>query len=65
MKENFNRKILNKIKNRQLSIGIIGLGYVGLKLLLQFASKKFKVSGFDNDLKKIRDLKKVNHQSPT
>ena len=58
MKENFNRKILNKIKNRQLSIGIIGLGYVGLKLLLQFASKKFKVSGFDNDLKKIRDLKK-------
>ena len=44
MKENFNRKILNKIKNRQLSIGIIGLGYVGLKLLLQFASKKFKVS---------------------
>ena len=58
MKENFNRKILNKIKNRQLSIGIIGLGYVGLKLLLQFANKKFKVSGFDNDLKKIRDLKK-------
>ena len=51
MKENFNRKILKKIKNSQLSIGIIGLGYVGLKLLLQFASKKFKVSGFDNDLK--------------
>ena len=58
MKENFNRKILKKIKNSQLSIGIIGLGYVGLKLLLQFANKKFKVSGFDNDLKKIRDLKK-------
>ena len=58
MKENFNRKILKKIKNSQLSIGIIGLGYVGLKLLLQFANKKFNVSGFDNDLKKIRDLKK-------
>ena len=58
MKENFNRKILKKIKNSQLSIGIIGLGYVGLKLLLQFANKKFNVSGFDNDLKKNKRFKK-------
>lgn len=58
MKNNYNLEILNKIKEKKLSIGIIGLGYVGLKLLLQFANKKFEVYGFDNDLKKIKGLKK-------
>ncbi len=54
----YSLQILNKIKQKKLSIGIIGLGYVGLKLLLQFANKKFKVYGFDNDSKKIKNLKK-------
>ena len=38
-------------------IAIIGLGYVGLPLAYEF-SKKFKVFGFDNNLKRIIDLKK-------
>ena len=58
MTNNYNLKILKKIKQKKLSIGIIGLGYVGLKLLLQFANKKFEVYGFDNDSKKIKNLKK-------
>ena len=62
MRNNYNLEILKKIKNKKLSIGIIGLGYVGLKLLLQFANKKFEVYGFDNDLKKIKNLK--NKKSP-
>ena len=37
-------------------IGIIGLGYVGLPLANAF-SKKFKVIGYDNDLKKVEELK--------
>ena len=38
-------------------IAIIGLGYVGLPLANAF-SKKFKVIGYDNDLKKVQQLKK-------
>ena len=37
-------------------IAIIGLGYVGLPLANAF-SKKFKVIGYDNDLKKVEELK--------
>ena len=38
-------------------IGLIGLGYVGLPLLLQI-NKKFTVYGFDIDDNKIKLLKK-------
>ena len=44
-------KPLNEVK-----IGIIGLGYVGLPLAVEFA-KKFPVIGFDIDKKRINDLK--------
>jgi UDP-N-acetyl-D-glucosamine dehydrogenase len=37
-------------------IGIIGLGYVGLPLLM-LINKKFKVFGFDNDKTKIKMIK--------
>ena len=42
-----------------LKIGIIGLGYVGLPLLLKFInSKKYKMIAFDINSKKIQKLKK-------
>jgi len=44
--------LLEKINNNSAVIGIIGLGYVGLPLALEFTNKKFKVIGFDNDPKK-------------
>jgi len=47
---------MNSIKNK---IGIIGLGYVGLPLLL-LINKKQDVVGFDIDQKKIDKLKKKN-----
>jgi UDP-N-acetyl-D-glucosamine dehydrogenase len=47
--------ILDKIKIGESTIGIIGLGYVGLPLMLEFA-KKNKVIGFDIDGKKIEQL---------
>lgn len=52
------KKILHKIKTKQINIGIIGLGYVGLKLLLQFGKKKIKVYGFDKEINKISLLKR-------
>ena len=38
-----------------LKIGIVGLGYVGLPLLIEF-SKKFKVKGYDIDKKRISEI---------
>ena len=50
-------KLLNKIKYNKITIGVIGLGYVGLPLLKGFASQNLKIIGFDVDKKKIIKLK--------
>ena len=57
MKNNYFKELKKKINTNNLVIGIIGLGYVGLPISLSFALKKFKVFGFDNDKKKINQLK--------
>lgn len=46
-----------KIENRSATIGVIGLGYVGLPLVIEFVKKGFPVIGFDNDPRKICSLK--------
>ena len=43
-------------------IAIIGLGYVGLPLAIEFA-KKYKVLGFDIDKSRIKDLFKFNDKT--
>ncbi len=48
-----NNHLLKKIENNSAVIGIIGLGYVGLPLALEYALKGFKTIGFDVDEKKI------------
>ena len=45
------------MKTVDVKIAIIGLGYVGLPLAVEF-SKKFKVIGFDINKLRIQDLKK-------
>jgi UDP-N-acetyl-D-glucosamine dehydrogenase len=42
-----------KISSRQACVGIIGLGYAGLPLVLCFAQQSFKVLGFDTDTQKV------------
>ena len=44
----------SKLDNRTARIGVIGLGYVGLPLVLLFSEQRFKVTGFDIDSKKIK-----------
>ena len=47
------------IKNtddKTLTVGVIGLGYVGLPLVLSYAAKAHYVTGFDVDLKKSSAL---------
>ena len=48
---------MEKISFFKNKIGIIGLGYVGLPLAVEF-SKKFKVVGYDLDITKIRNISK-------
>ena len=45
-----------KIEEKQLKVGVLGLGYVGLPLAGEFASAGLKVVGFDIDEKKVRTL---------
>lgn len=43
-----------KIKQKKAKIGVIGLGYVGLPLAIEFARKGFYVHGIDLDTSKIK-----------
>jgi len=43
-----------KIKNKQLKIAIVGLGYVGFPLALEFAKKKIKVIGIEIDAGRLK-----------
>jgi UDP-N-acetyl-D-glucosamine dehydrogenase len=45
-----------KLEDRTARIGVIGLGYVGLPLVLLFSEQKFRITGFDIDAKKISIL---------
>ncbi|MEO8209501.1 MAG: nucleotide sugar dehydrogenase [bacterium] len=48
----------NKVIENKFTVGIIGLGYVGLPLALEFANKGIKVIGFDLDEFKIKKILK-------
>jgi UDP-N-acetyl-D-glucosamine dehydrogenase len=45
-----------KIRERKVTVGILGLGYVGLPLAREFANAGVKVLGFDVDETKIKKL---------
>ena len=48
--------MLSKIQNRDAVIGVVGLGYVGLPLAVEFG-KQFKTLGFDLNQERIDQLK--------
>ncbi len=51
------KELIEKFKSHKGVIGIIGLGYVGLPLLLRFREVDFPVIGFDVDDEKVTKLK--------
>ena len=51
-------ELRDKIRNKQARIGIIGLGYVGLPLAVEFAKAGFEVTGFDVDVAKVSSINK-------
>src|SRR5262245_66582530 len=48
--------LIDRIRNRQANIGVIGLGYVGLPLAVEFAKAGFCVTGFDVDSGKPKQI---------
>ncbi len=51
-------ELLQKIESKNAKIGIVGLGYVGLPLLMEFVEQGFTTVGFDIDDKKVDLLNK-------
>ncbi len=49
--------IINKnIKERKFKVGIVGMGYVGLPLAVEFAKGGFETTGFEVDKEKVTDI---------
>lgn len=51
-------EMLRKIKNREIRVGVIGLGYVGLPLAVEKAKAGFKTIGFDVQKAKVDKVNK-------
>lgn len=47
----------NNIRNQEATVGVMGLGYVGLPLVRALRNRNYKVIGFDTDIRKIKLLK--------
>ncbi|MBU2538887.1 MAG: nucleotide sugar dehydrogenase [Proteobacteria bacterium] len=60
--------LIDKLNRQQAMIGIIGLGYVGLPLMLRFNAAGFRVLGIDIDFAKVEKLNAgesyIEHISP-
>ncbi len=52
------KKLKKKILDKKARVGIIGLGYVGMPLAVEFAEAGFSVYGIDTNQKRINQIKK-------
>lgn len=50
-------KLYEKIKNQEESLSLVGLGYVGMPIAVEFAKRGVKVIGFDLNVAKIETYK--------
>ena len=53
-------RLLKKIDNREITVGVVGLGYVGLPLAVEKAKAGFKTIGFDVQYAKV-DMVNAGH----
>lgn len=51
-----NKKLIEKLNNKTAVIGVVGLGYVGLPLMLRYAEVGYRVLGIDIDPVKVDKL---------
>jgi len=47
-----------RIERREARVGVVGLGYVGLPLAVEFAKAGLRVTGFDLDGKKVESIQR-------
>ncbi|MFH1478619.1 MAG: nucleotide sugar dehydrogenase [Candidatus Omnitrophota bacterium] len=52
------QELRRRLTNKTANIGIIGFGYVGLPLAVEFGKVGFKVTGFDTDKGRVSSIKK-------
>lgn len=57
MAERIPSELTRKIEQRKARVGVIGLGYVGLPLAVEFAKAGFRTTGIDLDAGRVRKLK--------
>ena len=48
--------LLNRIRSKEARLGVIGLGYVGLPLAVEFARAGFSVVGYDVSADRVADI---------
>lgn len=51
--QNMKELLLAKIKNKEIKVGVVGLGYVGLPLAVEKAKAGFETKGFDVQKEKV------------
>ena len=51
---NMKERLLEKIAKRDITVGVVGLGYVGLPLAVEKAKAGFKTIGFDVQEEKVK-----------
>jgi UDP-N-acetyl-D-glucosamine dehydrogenase len=49
-------ELFEKLQSKEATVGVIGLGYVGLPLVIAAAKAGYSVIGFDNDMSKVERL---------
>ncbi len=49
-------ELRDRIEKRTARLAVIGLGYVGLPMAIEFAKAGFPVVGIDNDPKRVAQL---------
>ena len=58
------QQLIDRLRSRQARLGVIGLGYVGLPLAVEFARAGFDVTGIDLDARKVADLNRGESLHP-
>ncbi len=56
--------LLDRLKTRQATVGIVGLGYVGLPLAVEFAAEGFTVIGVDLSASKVEAINRGESYIP-
>jgi UDP-N-acetyl-D-glucosamine dehydrogenase len=57
-------RLLERIQTRQARIGVVGLGYVGLPLAVEFARAGLSATGIDLDMRKVEALQRGESYIP-